>query len=99
MIFNSNPAVKVIRRTLKEIEENGELQDDKTLLMWVKFLITILKEAKCKGVILNTLFRDGKEIAVAYFRAGYTPKDYYSEKVIKFLMDQWKYKEHCEFYS
>ncbi|CAB4025306.1 glutathione synthetase-like [Paramuricea clavata] len=55
-IRQSNPAVKVIRRTLQEIEENGELKDDKKLVI------------------------DGKEIAVAYFRAGYTPKDYYSEK-------------------
>jgi hypothetical protein len=31
--FNSNPAVKVIRRTLEEIEENGELKDDKKLVM------------------------------------------------------------------
>jgi hypothetical protein len=26
-------------------------------------------------------FSDGKEIAVAYFRVGYSPNDYYSEKV------------------
>ena len=55
-IRESNPAVKVIRRNLQQIEENGELKDDKTL------------------------FVDGKEIAVAYFRAGYSPNDYFSEK-------------------
>ncbi|XP_028410101.1 glutathione synthetase-like [Dendronephthya gigantea] len=55
-IRDSNPAVKVVRRTLKQVEENGSLQEDKTLVI------------------------DGKEIAVAYFRAGYTPNDYYSDK-------------------
>lgn len=36
----------------------------------------------CKQDISNSfLFSDGKEIAVAYLRAGYTPKDYCSEKV------------------
>ena len=36
--------------------------------------------------ISHKFFRDGKEIAVAYLRAGYTPNDYHSEKVNKQIL-------------
>ncbi|CAM0135686.1 unnamed protein product [Umbelopsis sp. WA50703] len=49
--------VRLIRRTLKEIEERGELDKDR-----------------------SALIIDGKEIAVTYFRAGYSPDDHPSEK-------------------
>ena len=35
------------------------------------------------------IFRDGKEIAVAYYRAGYTPEDYYSKKVYDEIFELW----------
>ncbi|XP_046842851.1 glutathione synthetase-like [Xenia sp. Carnegie-2017] len=54
-IKKCNPAIKMIRCTLEEIEMNGTLKSDKTLFM------------------------EEKEIAVVYFRAGYTPNDYHSE--------------------
>ena len=46
------------------------------------------KAAKTKELYyLIRFYRDGNEIAVTYFRAGYTPNDYYSEKVISLLLD------------
>lgn len=55
-IRECNPAVKVVRHSLQEVEDNGELKEDKSLLI------------------------AGKEVAVAYFRAGYSPDSYQSEK-------------------
>ena len=31
--FYSNPTIKMMRRTLQQIEESGDLKDDKTLVM------------------------------------------------------------------
>ena len=33
LVFFSNPAVKVVRHSLQEVEDNGELKEDKSLLM------------------------------------------------------------------
>ncbi|TYZ63207.1 hypothetical protein PybrP1_003045 [[Pythium] brassicae (nom. inval.)] len=51
-------SIKVLRKTLAEMDAHAVLRDDAR----------------------RTLEVDGREVAVAYFRAGYTPSDYPSER-------------------
>ncbi|XP_078365694.1 glutathione synthetase-like isoform X1 [Oculina patagonica] len=54
-IHERNGGIKVIRRSLNDIFNDGKTDNEKSL------------------------FVNGLEVAVAYFRAGYTPKDYPTE--------------------
>lgn len=55
------PGIEIVRATLAQLDEFGQLADDD-----------------------KTLFYHGHEVAIVYFRAGYDPSHYKSQRVRKF---------------
>src|SRR5688572_16883971 len=66
--------IKLIRRSLLEVCQSGRLDVRGALLMYAAPITILLP------ILTILFFRDGMEVAVGYFRGGYTPTDYPTTK-------------------
>jgi glutathione synthase len=86
--------IRMIRRSLKDLHDRGSIDASSgALLMYVPFLLgrTRVCAVRCgdTGELTVVNSSDGMTVAVAYFRAGYTPNDYPTQ-------DEWQARELIE---
>ena len=81
--------ITIVRKTLAEVDQEGEILPDGTLTVYVAFTYQNWLSDKFVAYshslfLTGKLFfycSNGQAVAVVYFRAGYTPADYPSESV------------------
>lgn len=76
-IRRQNPAVGVLRRNLTQLGRGGaKLGPAKELLVYVLPACMLCSKKEMIEHHLLRYYRDGHEIAVVYFRCGYSPDQY-----------------------
>jgi glutathione synthase len=81
--------VMVVQPTENNILDQGYIQSQLYNLYKIKVIRKTLLELSNSKLINDKLFIDGLEVAITYFRAGYSPNDYPTE-------NEWKAREIIE---